>query len=506
MNRDGKLKSLWQQVEAYTPKPEPNHHQDFDVIIIGAGITGLSTALRLQQRGLKCIIAEANSIGFGTSGGTTAHLNTFVDTTYKEIISKFSEEKAKLVYKATETAINLIKENVTNCGISCALQEKNAYLFSVNEDQNKILEDIIEGGKKVGLNINGAAENPFPIPYKKVAVIEKQAQFNPADYLKGLAEAFENLNGIILEHCRVKEIKEDEPLLIETDKFQLRARYAVYATHIPPGINVLHFRCAPYRSYAMAVTLNEGADYPDFLGYDLNDPYHYYRTQVVNGNKFLIAGGEDHKTGHEENTIIPFRELESHVRSHFDVKQINYHWSSQYFEPADGLPYIGNLPGKPANIFVATGFGGNGMIYGSITAILLADLIATGDSEYRELFDPNRLKPLAGFRNFMKEGADVVKEFIKGKWSVSKISEIAALAPGEGRVIKMDGQSAAVYKDDNHNIFALNPSCPHTHCNVNWNHSERSWDCPCHGSRFSSEGYLLTAPATDNLKKIELLR
>jgi Rieske Fe-S protein len=253
----------------------------------------------------------------------------------------------------------------------------------------------------------------------------------------------------------------------------------------------------------MAVTLNDEA-YPDGLAYDMYDPYHYYRTQEVDGKRYLIVGGEDHKTAHEENTEACLRHLEAHVRTHYDVKEISYQWSSQYFEPSDGLAYIGHLPGSPENVYVATGYGGNGITYSHIAARLLTDLIITGSSEYAELFEPSRVKMVAGFANFVKENADVVKEFVTKRIGQTKIKELSALAQGEGKLVKYEGESIALYKDEKGGVHAVNPVCPHAKCVVGWNSAEKSWDCPCHGSRFSVDGEVLTGPARSNLEKIEL--
>jgi Rieske Fe-S protein len=218
----------------------------------------------------------------------------------------------------------------------------------------------------------------------------------------------------------------------------------------------------------------------------------------------LIAGGEDHKTAHEENTEACFTRLESYLRKYFDIEQIAFRWSSQYFEPTDGLPYIGHLPMHPDNIFVATGFGGNGITYSQVAAIVLTDMIVKGESKYEKLFDPNRIKPVAGFANFVKESADVVG-ILTGQWfSLSKMKDVADLAKGEARVVKYEGHYIALFKDNYGNLHAVNPACTHIKCFVSWNTAEKTWDCPCHGSRFSMDGEMFTAPARKDLEKIEI--
>ena len=253
----------------------------------------------------------------------------------------------------------------------------------------------------------------------------------------------------------------------------------------------------------MAIKL-EGDNYPQALGYDLCDPYHYYRSQKINGEEFLIAGGEDHKTGHGENAEQCFRNLESYLRKYFAIEKIAFKWSSQYFIPADGLPYIGHLPGSRKNIYAATGFNGNGMILGTISARIITDLILTGENKYKELFSPARVKPVAGFASFLKEAADVAGHLIGDKFKTEKIKELTDLAAGEAKIVKYEGNVIALYKDEDHNIHAVNSACTHIKCTVAWNNTEKTWDCPCHGSRFSVDGELLTGPARKDLEKISL--
>ncbi len=503
MKRDGYCTSLWQvglpefSGRVYLPG-------ESDVVIVGGGITGLTNALQLQKTGRNCVVIEAQEIGFGTTGGTTAHLNTMMDTPYYQIKNGFGEKNAHLVAQLARNAIELIERNITEYSIDCGFEKKAAYLFSKNDEQTQELEKIVESTKEVGVDIKYSDTLPVPVFFKKVAKVEEQGQMHPLRYLQGIAKAFENMGGRIIQNCRVTDIqKENEETMVITSSGKIKAKQVLYATHIPPGVNLLHFRCAPYRSYAMAVVLKDD-NYPDSLIYDLDDPYHYYRTHQLNEKEYLIAGGEDHKTAHEENTLKCFAQLESHVRKYFDVESVAFHWSSQYFEPADGLPYIGHLPGNPENIYVATGFGGNGIIYGTASALILSDLICNGKSDYKDLFNPNRVKPVAGFENFMKEAADVVGELIGKRFSIKKIEGASELAKGEAKVVKYENNTVALYKDESGKLFAVNPSCPHINCVVAWNNAERSWDCPCHGSRFSFSGELLTAPARKNLEVIDL--
>jgi len=279
------------------------------------------------------------------------------------------------------------------------------------------------------------------------------------------------------------------------------ARQVMYATHIPPGINVLHFRCAPYRSYALACTLKSG-NYPDALIYDLKEPYHYIRTQEWNGKQYLVAGGFDNKTGHGENQAFAFTQLEAFVRELYDVDEIVYRWSSQYFNSADGLPYIGQMPGDADGVYCATGFSGNGITLGSLSGIVLRDILLGKETPFEALFKPSRVKPVAGFMEFVKENADVVSQFVGKRFAYEQLEALAGLAPGEGRLADWEGKKVAIYKDEAGKVYALDPVCPHAGCVVDWNNAETSWDCPCHGSRFAPNGALLTGPARKGLEPL----
>jgi Rieske Fe-S protein len=262
-------------------------------------------------------------------------------------------------------------------------------------------------------------------------------------------------------------------------------------------------RTPAYRSYAMAVKLTDDS-YPADLAYDMYDPYHYYRTQVIDGEKHLIVGGEDHRTGDEPNTNGCFLRLESHIRAHFNVKEISHRWSSQYFEPVDGLPYIGHLPGNPETVFVATGFGGNGITYSHVAALVLKSQILKEVDPFNGIFSPSRLKPVAGFTEFVKHNTDVVAQYVKRWFDRKELQQMTGLSKGEGKVVTYEDHAVALYKDMEGTLHAVDPVCRHLKCSVKWNAAERSWDCPCHGARYSFTGEVITGPANENLESIEI--
>ena len=505
MKRDGATISLWQdKISDYTSTQSAPADTVYDVLVAGGGITGITTALLLQKAGKNVVVAEAHSLCFGTTGGTTSHINSFLDTSYDQIESDFGTDAAQLISKATRQSRELFRKHVTDYNIDCGFEEKDGYVYAQTPEQAEELDKMLDSSKKAGAEVDYVQEVPVPIQFQKAIRYRGQAQIHPTRYVQALAKAFEEAGGIILQNCPVDTFKSEEDVLqIQTGTGTIRAKNLIWATHIPPGINLLHFRNAPYRSYAISVKLNNDA-YPDGLAYDMYDPYHYYRTQEIDGEKYLIIGGEDHKTAHEENTNACFNDLIAHTRKYFDIKEITHHWSSQYFEPSDGLAYIGHLPGNPENVYVATGYGGNGITYSHIAAITLSDIITKGHSEFADLFSPGRIKPVAGFAAFVQENADVVKEFVARRIAVEKIDGLSDLAKGEAKVVKYEGETLAIYKDENGGIHALNPVCTHAKCVVGWNRAEKTWDCPCHGARYDIGGEVLTGPARRGLEKVEL--
>jgi glycine/D-amino acid oxidase-like deaminating enzyme/nitrite reductase/ring-hydroxylating ferredoxin subunit len=504
--RDGILPSLWQTTTNAYRSSGPSSTDRFDVVIAGAGITGITLALLLQKAGKQCVILEAQSVGFGTTGGTTAHLNTLLDVPYTTLIKNFGKENATRVANAAKSAIALFRDHVKEYSIDCEFQEQFGYLFSQDDNQTKELEKILDACVEVGLDASYTNTIPIELPFKKAIQVEGQAKIHPLRYVNALADEFVRIGGVIVENCRViaaHKGAEKDTVSVETSTGDFSASFMVFATHIPTGVNLLHLRCAPYRSYAMAVKLADD-QYPNGLVYDMYDPYHYYRSQIIDGEKFLIVGGEDHRTGDESNTNGCFLKLESHIRSHFNVKEIANRWSSQYFEPADGLPYIGHLPGNPENVLVATGYGGNGITYSHVAALVIKSIVLGEESEYTSLFTPGRLKPVAGFSEFVKHNLEVVNYMVGGWLGQDQLPEISGLGAGEAKVVKYEKESIALYKDENHVLHAVNPACTHLKCSVNWNAAEKSWDCPCHGARYSYEGKVITGPATKDLDQVEI--
>lgn len=502
--RDSLNQSPWQS-EVYRPvrSEEVDLADIADIIIVGAGITGITTALMLQKAGRKCIILEAGNIGFGTTGGTSAHLNTFFDATYPEIESDFGEDEAKLVADSGKEASAIIKGFVDEYKIDCDFEYKQGFLFSQGEKETKQLKTILESSANAGIEVSVSRKNDVPVPFDMAIRFSRQGQFHPLKYINTLARAFIDLGGIIMENMFVSDSKMEDGIIELTVAGQtIRTANLVFATHIPPGITAFSFRCAPYRSYVLGVKLKDD-NYPTGLAYDMKEPYHYFRTHQIDGQKYLIIGGEDHKTGHGDPEQA-FANLESFLNRYYQVDAVAFKWSSQYYVPADGLPYIGHLAASGDSVYIATGFNGNGMMFGTLSAKIISDQILGIENPYAKLYSPSRIKPVAGFTDFVKENADVAWHFIADRFGMEALNALSELNRDEGKVVELQGTKLALYKNSKGEVTALSPVCTHAGCIVKFNAAEKSWDCPCHGGRYDISGKVISGPPQKGLPQVEL--
>lgn len=503
MTRDGINRSFWQSDES------PNFSSDsidltFDTIIVGAGITGVTLAKELQHRGIKCLLLDKENPGFGTTGGTTAHINNFYDASYNEIIANFGAPAAQQLLLSTFDTVDYIKNNIIRNRISCDFSVCDFFLFSAEEGQNEQLDQIYKAHQQLGLKTSQVNSIPFSVPFKKAICIEGQAQFHPIKYIEGLLSAYIDEGGAILTNQIIEEYDNgDNSITIKTsDKRIFTAKNIVWATHIPPGRNRFNLLLAPYRSYVVVLKLPKGS--PAFgQAADLYDPYHYFRYHHAEDGQYLIVGGFDHKTGDERDTERRFDDLKQWADEHFDYDELVAQWSSQYYVSADGLPYIGRMPDE-RNVYIATGYGGNGMTFGSMASLIIPDLIENKETPLSKLLSPARVKPIASAKSVVSEGLNVVKHFVMDKLSPDTVKELDGIPKDGGKVVRFGGQTLAVSRDNEGTLSCLNSVCPHMGCTVSWNPSEHTWDCPCHGSRFDVNGNMLNGPATKGLSQVDL--
>lgn len=501
-------KSIWMETSDETHFSPLRGDISVDVAIVGGGLSGLTAAYLLQKAGKTVAILEKDQIAMAESGHTTAHLTVALDSRYHELISKFGEENARAIFQSVDTALERIEIIAHELSVDSKFKRVAAYLYT--EDPQKI-DDIVKESKAASLlgcqctllhNQEKQLNIDLPFPVDAALRFEKQAQFHPRRYLAAMAQEIIKGGGRIYEYTSVHDIQEGTPCVVSTDRGNVKATDVLVLTNSPISTRVaIHTKIAPYRTYAIAFRSER---HLEGLYWDTQDPYHYIRAQEVNGENYLIIGGEDHKTGQLVDTTRCYQRLEDYARLKFgSIPEIRYRWSGQVMEPIDGIPYIGRSPGAD-HIYLGTGFSGNGMIYGTLSALVLKDLVLEYDNPWHELYYPSRISPLAGAKEFIKENANVGKYWVKDWFAGELELDPEDLRNGDGGVFEVDGKKIAAFRDEQGLLHLNSTICPHMGCHVHWNAAEKSFDCPCHGSRFDGDGKVLNGPAKSGLEKIEL--
>jgi glycine/D-amino acid oxidase-like deaminating enzyme/nitrite reductase/ring-hydroxylating ferredoxin subunit len=474
-----------------------------DVAIVGGGISGITTAYLLSKEGLKVALLEADRLLNGTTGHTTAKITAQHDLIYDEFINHLGEEKARLYYEACNEALQFIKSTVHEHRIDCDLTEEDAYIYT-NSSQymNKLINEF-KAYEKLGINGAFVESIPLPLTIKAAIVMKNQAQFHPLKYLTKLVGFITQAGGAIYEHTPVVDIEKGSQLTVVTrDGHKITCENVIACSHFPFYDGGFYFsRMYAERSYVLGVKTEK--DYPGGMYLSAEDPKRSLRYTTMNGEKLILVGGENHKTGQGSPTIQYYEALQSFAEEVFGVKEIPYRWSAQDLTTLDKVPYIGQMTANTPNIFVATGYRKWGMTNGTAAALLLTDLIMKRDNRYSELYTPSRFYADPIVKKFISTNADVAKHLIEGKLEFA-IRKPEDLFKDEGAVVNVNGKRAGAYKDEEGKLHIVDTTCTHMGCELEWNSGDRTWDCPCHGSRFSIDGDVVEGPAKKPLKKMEL--
>ncbi|MFX3623574.1 MAG: FAD-dependent oxidoreductase [Ectobacillus sp.] len=473
-----------------------------DVAIAGGGISGITAAYLLAQEGFKVAILEAGSILNGTTGHTTAKITAQHDLIYDELINHLGKEKAKLYYKANSEALEFIKQTIQKRNINCDFSEEDAYLYAnSSEYAHKIITEL-QAYKKLGIDGDYVDSIPFDIPIKAGLVMRKQGQFHPLKYLANLVQEITEAGSSIYENTTAIDIEEGkQPKVITRDGYKVSCKFVISCTHFPffDGKSFYFARMYADRSYVLAVKPKQ--QYPGGMYLSVDEPVRSLRYTPINGEKLVLIGGGSHKTGQGIDTMKYYKELEAFSEEVLGIQEYCYRWSAQDLTTLDKLPYIGHITSGSPNIFVATGYRKWGMTSGTAAALLLRDLIMEKDNPYKELYTPSRFHADPDIKNFIIQNADVAAHLIEGKLDFNR-RDIHDLANDEGAVVTVNGQRAGAYKDNDGILHVVDTTCTHMGCELEWNHGDRSWDCPCHGSRFSIDGEVIEGPAKKPLKKL----
>jgi glycine/D-amino acid oxidase-like deaminating enzyme/nitrite reductase/ring-hydroxylating ferredoxin subunit len=506
MNSAGEhTRSLWMQTAELREAPPLAENLRTDVVVIGAGISGLSVAYLLTRAGQSVTVLDAGPIGGGMTSRTTAHLSAALDDLYQNLIAVRGLDPARLAAASHSAAIDLIEQIQEKEGIACDFARVNGFLFRASGEARDVLEKELDAAHRAGLTGVAWADRA---PMKGVDTgpclrFPRMGRFHPLNYLSGLVDAIARGGGRCFT-ARVVAVEGDGRMaVVRTESGQVvTARAAVVATNTPINDRVtIHTKQAPYRTYVIAAPVPRGA-VEDALCWDTADPYHYTRLQPGESEDWLIVGGEDHKSGQAEDMHVRFARLEAWTRERFpETGEIRHRWSGQVMEPVDYLGFIGRNPGDAENVYIATGDSGMGITHGTIAGMLISDLILGRDNPWAALYGPARVSVKAG-GDFVSENLNVaaqLTEYVTG----GDIASLRALKPGEGAIVRRGLRKIAVYRAPDGVLHERSAVCTHLGCIVAWNPLEQCWDCPCHGSQFSPDGEAINGPAFKPLAPIE---
>lgn len=488
-------RSLWVGTTPETSYPTLESDIAVDVAVVGAGITGLSAAFMLAEEGLSVAVVDAGRVAAGVTGYTTAKLSSLHGLSYASIDQDHGEENARLYGEANQAAIEKVASIVEGAGILCDFDRRPAYTYTQDGERIAEVQNEVEVAQRLGLPATFVDETELPYDIKAAVRFDNQAQFHPRKYCLGIAELLTAKGAQIFEMSRAMDV---EVGVVATDRAKIRAGHVIQATQLPihdPG--GFFAKASPIRSYALAIQTDSPVD---GMYLSVDTPSRSIRSHSENGQDYLVLGGESHKVGQDPDTSERYEALQTWARHHFGAGEPAFRWSAQDYQPADGVPYIGRLiPGSDKQ-WLATGFKKWGMTTGTVAGMILADLVLERDNPWASTFRATRVKLPASGKKLVKENANVAKRFVSDRLSEMKAPDVESLRNGEGGIVKMGDDRVAAFRDEEGGVHAVSPVCTHLGCLVSFNNAEKTWDCPCHGSRFDLEGQVIQGPAIHDLR------
>ncbi len=480
------------------PDTSGSHH--VDVVVVGGGITGLTTALLAQRSGASVAVVERNRIGAGTTGHSTGKVTSQHGLMYRDLLDRHGPDVARTYAEANQWAVGMVSELAAELAPEAEFQSSPAIVFTTDPAMTGALEAEHEASHSLGLPASISSDCDLPFEVASCLKFEDQGLLHPVRYCDGLAREISERGGLIFEKTSATGLTEDSDRVVVTiPQGELIATKAVVATLLPFVDRAGFFaKTRPGRAYGVAALLRDQP--PAGMYISAGTPKISLRPW---GERGLIIIGEGHATGHPDATPARWGELERWARENFEVESFEYRWSAQDYETFDGLPLVGRAP-RMTRTYVATGFGKWGLSNGTVAATILADLLNGVNHKWQRAFDSTRLPGLTGAKNLLTFNAKVGKDLVVGTISRFRPSELEELPRGAARLVQIDGKTVGAYRDAGGDVHAVSLTCTHLGCTVAWNDAENTWDCPCHGSRFSLEGKVLEGPAVENLEKVTL--
>jgi glycine/D-amino acid oxidase-like deaminating enzyme/nitrite reductase/ring-hydroxylating ferredoxin subunit len=474
-----------------------------DVCIVGAGISGLTTAYLLTQVGKSVVVLEDGAIGSGMTGVTTAHLVNALDDRFFTLERLHGERGARLAAESHTAAIDRIENIVARERINCDFSRLDGYLFRAPEHGDDFIDRELEAAHRAGLHhVSKVARAPLAFDTGPCLRFPNQGQFHPLKYLAGVAQAIERGGGRIYAGTHATSLSGGKDAAVETNSGVVHAKHVVVATNSPVNnLVAIHTKQAPYMTYVIGAKVPRHA-VTTALYWDTGDPYHYIRLHQLDAtHDLLIVGGEDHKSGQADDIEQRHPRLEQWTRERFpSVGEVAYVWAGQVMEPVDSLAFIGRNPLDRENVYTVTGDSGNGMTHGTIAGMLITDLILGRHNAWADLYDPGRMT-LRATGEFAKEAVNMAAQYAD-HLTGGDVGAVDEIARDSGAVLRRGASKIAVYRDATGELHERSAVCPHLGCVVAWNPADKTWDCPCHGSRFDKFGTVINGPANVGLPRV----
>lgn len=500
----GNFESYWLANNELPSFPKLNENIEVDVLVVGAGLTGITAAYLLSKSGKSVAVIEGSKILNGTTGFTTAKVTAQHGHVYQQLINTFDEEKARLYYDAQVEALNFVEQTVSTLDIKCDFEKVPAYIYADTEEGLDTLRKEMDAYQKIGIESAALTkETELPYQVKEALRLDNQGQFHPVKYAKALVSHSVN-NGVhFFEETRAKDIL-PENIVKTVEGHKIKAKKVLICSHYPfNDENGLYFtRLEPHRSYIIAAPAEKNA--PKGMYINVEQPTRSIRSALgSDGKRYILLGGEGHVTGRQEgDTTANYETLAAFGREKFNFETYKYRWSAQDLETLDKVPYIGVMTSAKPDVLVATGYRKWGMTNSVVAAHIMVDNVLGKENRFADFFSPTRSKmKKEDITKFTKANTSVAKEFIKGKTEKVDL-QLEDLKVGTGDIVKIEGKKVGAYKDQDGKVFLVKPVCTHMGCDVAFNNAESSWDCPCHGSRFNYKGEVLEGPAFEPLEKL----
>jgi glycine/D-amino acid oxidase-like deaminating enzyme/nitrite reductase/ring-hydroxylating ferredoxin subunit len=496
----GTARSLWIETAPGPGFDSLEGEAKVDVAVIGAGIAGLTAAYLLKKAGKTVAVIESKEVLRGVTGYTTAKITSLHQLIYVQLSKKFGEDGARAYGRSNEHALGFIRDLVAEEGIDCDYETQDAYTYTEDPEQLDAIKQEASLANSLGLPASYVTDSSLPYGILGAVKFDDQAQFHPRKYLLHLAGQIPGDGSFIFENTRATGLDQGTTCAVTTDRGIIRAEEVFVATHLPIFDRGMFFAKAhPHRSYVITAR-HPGAGSLSGMYINAESPTRSIREVPYEGERLLLLSGEGHKVGQDLHNEERYAALEAFGRLRFGAEDFVHRWSAQDFTSVDMVPYIGRLKRTTDNVHVATGFHKWGMTNGTLAAMIVSDAILGRANPWASLYDAKRLKLAASAKEFVGENANVAQRFVGDRMNHPQKTSADELAPGEGGIVEVDGKKAAAYRREDGSLCAFSHVCTHLGCHVRWNPADTSFDCPCHGSRFDTEGKVIQGPAVKDLE------